>query len=1695
MKKDIRKRVYTVALAATMIINSLQLPGGAMQAVAREINIEDSENTETESDIDEESTLSQFIHIGQIADMDELPEPDDSDCIYDAPILLNTSSKVRIFANYGIDIKYPDEGMLTWSILRGEAETVPGTTNLVNAEDDWTDFETVPSSPWFTMEEEEDENSSFYKTLTVTANEMKTDEDCENYDYYIRATFQYVADQNECIAVTTVPVILTTTEHEEESTTDAEEETADVGVGTEQETAGDETEEETAGNETEEETADNGTEQETIDNETEQETAGDETEEETTDNESEEETTTAETEEESTTVETEEESVTESEKDETITGPAEDETDVTDATDEYQDGELESESATETEPDVADTETDAEPSTEENSGQESDESSTIVTGVSKLTLNKTSATMNPGDTLKPTVTITPEGLNLNVTWSSSNSEVATVNDSGTITALAEGRAQITAECGGKSANIVIDVVKTDAEKNNDTPKDEDGNIIAISDEIWIAGFERESDTLIYTGNKITQNLRIYHKGTILKEKTDYVLTYKNNVNAAAYNSEKAPSVTITMKGQYTGSRTLYFTIAPREIDENESLGYEQVIQYSKNLKIPAPTLYYGSKKLVLNKDFSCDYSSLPENYTKGDSYEEGVVYEYTVNGMGNFKGSVTMNLTVIKNKNLNLSNAVITLGKKQYEYHGSPLSASEVKITSVKINKSILDAGLYEYKVCADGVGTGYVEVYPSAAGRSAGYRGMKQLKFKVVGDRNIKDAQTGNGWQDTIIFSKKTLDNYGGICQEKTEILSWGKGDSKETLTEGVDYTVKYTNNKNVGTATVIFTGMGRYKGSFKKTYKILPDTDLYIKWYNTDDNGMPIVSYMKGGAIPKFDLLDSSESEEAYVLSSKTDYTVKIKNNKKPGIMTCEITGKGNYKGYKSITEVEVVSADISQGTISVKDKQYSKKANAWKSAVTITDVNGKKLTAGTDYDKKLIYSYEGMENEQVPEAGTIVYVTALGINNYEGSSITGSYRIYSMNISKLTVLIDAQEYTGKEIELSAEDIHVYASKSDVKKGIEIAEPCYEIVSYSNNVKAGKAKVTLRGIGDYGGTKTYSFKIVKKAYLTTRVTGISLNESSIALGAGNSRQLTATILPEDASNKTVIWTTSNSKIASVSADGIVTAINPGTVTIRATAQDTGKKASCKVKVSIIPVTSFSLNAEEVKQSEGTQYQLTATEIQPADATYSTILWESTNPETASVDANGKISLKKAGMAVIKAYTTDKQFVRKCLVFVEGKDETVPEGTYLTPQMFRTADEDDDTKSFNTAIKNISTECNTVYIPAGTYKIDAQTGIRLKSNMNFVMSPDAVLQAADNSSKIYNVIYVSNIRNVTISGGQIIGERYGHDGSAGEWGMGIGVYDSTDIHIDNIRISNCFGDGIYIGSEHEEDAGAGCSRITVTNCNVYNNRRNNMSIVCADYVTVDNCTFDDANGTAPEYGIDIEPNIYSNPCEHITISNSTFNGNAQASIGIVTSANDVMISGCTLNGNFINYAGTNVTISNSTINAKMYARIGVSLINGTKINDGSSEEDILVASFSAGEGPYTIGEYGINDSNLMSCSIIDDSDSPSGKALCLKRQTKGTKEAGCYLNLSELMGGSASVLEKGATYRFEYVVKGSGQWGIKTSQTCWYPCAPMSDKFSTGITTYTAGSAKSCKVFLYAVDMTKNMYLEVDSITIYKVR
>ena len=155
------------------------------------------------------------------------------------------------------------------------------------------------------------------------------------------------------------------------------------------------------------------------------------------------------------------------------------------------------------------------------------------------------------------------------------------------------------------------------------------------------------------------------------------------------------------------------------------------------------------------------------------------------------------------------------------------------------------------------------------------------------------------------------------------------------------------------------------------------------------------------------------------------------------------------------------------------------------------------------------------------------------------------------------------------------------------------------------------------------------------------TLVESISLDRSQIIMYKDDCYALTATILPETASNKNVSWTSSNSSIVSVDNDGNINAKATGIATVKATTTDgTNLSASCQVQV-INHVSSVTFNYTSLVLEEGEIKQITAT-VYPPNAYNNKLDWSSSNPSVAVVDSTGLVTAINEGNTIISATTTD---------------------------------------------------------------------------------------------------------------------------------------------------------------------------------------------------------------------------------------------------------------------------------------------------------------------------------------------------------------------------------------------------------------------------------------------------------------------
>ena len=184
-----------------------------------------------------------------------------------------------------------------------------------------------------------------------------------------------------------------------------------------------------------------------------------------------------------------------------------------------------------------------------------------------------------------------------------------------------------------------------------------------------------------------------------------------------------------------------------------------------------------------------------------------------------------------------------------------------------------------------------------------------------------------------------------------------------------------------------------------------------------------------------------------------------------------------------------------------------------------------------------------------------------------------------------------------------------------------------------------------------------------------------------------------------------------------------------------------------------------------------------------------------------------------------------------------------------------------DDTSSIQTAI----TESEILNVPSGIYMVDSLTHITIPSNRILRLAEDAVIKSIANDQDGYAILYLNDVDNVEISGGTIQGDRDTHTGATGEWGHCISIYSSSNINIHDIKLIDAWGDGLYIND---------VTNIVTNNIIVDKARRNGISVISVNGYIGNNTIIKNISGTAPEGGIDFEPNDTTDVFKNIVLTN-----------------------------------------------------------------------------------------------------------------------------------------------------------------------------------------------------------------------------
>ena len=642
----------------------------------------------------------------------------------------------------------------------------------------------------------------------------------------------------------------------------------------------------------------------------------------------------------------------------------------------------------------------------------------------------------------------------------------------------------------------------------------------IPDGMWVAGVKDKT----YIGSAITfspNEIRVYDGKKLLVAGTDYSVSYKNNTNAGT------ATVVVSGKNNYTGNIKKTFEIYPRNISSDSFNTSDIVLQYTGEVQNGKTSLVYnnGSRNITLKEGTDFEYS-YPEYMEQDDNLayvgceDEDRQYVVTISGIGNYTGTRTFTETIVASYKTMISNASVSIPSAKYADHDEngyvcPLPVlkydGEVLVGYTSDSYELLsdlekeNVDYTYYYTDNDHAGKGYVVL--EGRGRFAGFA-TASFTIKGVALSSAKMS----GFTDSFI--------YNGKEQKQVNVTLNYNGD----LIEGRDYLVTYEGDTtNAGTVTVTYAGIGGFTGKIKKTYEITP-YDLAqdataahhkISISVLDDDGDNTFAYVKSGVTPLPVVMF-----EGAALTPDCDYSVGYSNNtvvngsKTP---TVTVTGLGNFTGSVN-TYFYIEDKNMSPGGVSLEadDKVYANKKGNYKTAYVLADSNGKLLTAGTDYERDVVYSYaedtilydgtykrsgEIASDTDIVSAGTIMRITARGKGYYKGE-ISGTYRVVAGDVFKASVRVYTQYYEGDEVRPDKSQIEVKLG------GVILSPEDYEIVSYADNSCQGTAKLTIKGIGDYGGTKTVSFTIAARSmsyviiYNGNGSTSGSVNNQTLAAG-----------------------------------------------------------------------------------------------------------------------------------------------------------------------------------------------------------------------------------------------------------------------------------------------------------------------------------------------------------------------------------------------------------------------------------------------------------------------------------------------------------------------------------------------------------------------------------------------------------------
>ncbi len=512
------------------------------------------------------------------------------------------------------------------------------------------------------------------------------------------------------------------------------------------------------------------------------------------------------------------------------------------------------------------------------------------------------------------------------------------------------------------------------------------------------------------------------------------------------------SVTLPSSLEYIAESTFnnYTKLETVTIPDNSKLKYIYTSAFEKCTSLKNINLPEGLESIYSRAFISCSNLTnltLPSTLTRIDEIAFSNGPRFKNNELTVPKGVTTITSRSFENikdlKTINVENGVTKIEGYAFADNDSltrinlPSSITSVEYTACKYYAE------EKYATCDI-----YIDKYKGSIWCPSNWGTTGTIYWKARDFKNTTD--------NTVVISDVADQTYTGSLIAPNVTVTCNDVE----LVKDTDYTVSYSNNKNVGTATISITGIGDYTGTIKKNFNIvargISDTTIGSipnqTYTGNSISALPVITY--NGA----------------TLTKGTDYTLTYSNNVNVGTGTVTIKGQGNFKGTTSKTFSISARAMTDTSVANVSSQTYT--GNVISPLLTIT-YNNKTLKKDTDYT----LSYSNNIN-----AGTAT-ITITGKGNFTGTT-SKTFSISARAMTDTSVAnVSSQTYTGNVI--SPLPTITYNNKT-LKKDTDYT------LSYSNNINAGTATITITGKGNFTGTTSKTFSISARAMSDTSVVNV---------------------------------------------------------------------------------------------------------------------------------------------------------------------------------------------------------------------------------------------------------------------------------------------------------------------------------------------------------------------------------------------------------------------------------------------------------------------------------------------------------------------------------------------------------------------------------------------------------------------------